>query len=227
MPIEKGLFAAVAVLMLGGNAALAQDRGFYLGGGIGKTKANNAGSCSDLDTVFLPGFSCSSNDTSTGWKLFAGYQFNRYFAAEAGYVDLGNFKISASGNFAGPPFPPGPGTASGSDKAKGFSFDAVGTLPINEQFGLIGRIGVLAWTLDASTNAAQTNAVPTLSVSESDKATGTGLDFGVGVKYDFDKNIGVRAEFQRFKSIGNDTTGKSDIDLISVGILYRLSSGFY
>lgn len=220
MSTQRAFIAVAALIFFGSGAGYAQDQGFYMGGGIGKSKANNAGSCADLNTVFLPGFSCSSNDTSTGWKLFAGYQFNRYIAAEAGYVDLGDFKISASGNFAGP-LPPGPGTASGSDKASGFSFDVVGTLPIDERFGLIGRIGLFAWSLDATTNVAQTNVINPASASQSDKPTGTSVDFGVGVKYDFNKDIGVRAEFQRFQSIGNDTTGKSDIDLISASILYR------
>lgn len=220
MSIRK-IFPVAALLSLPCGPVLAQAEGWYIGAGAGQSKAGNAGSCSDLNGVFLPGFDCTSNDTSTGWKLFAGYQFNPYLALEGGYVDLGNFKISASGNFAGPPLPPGPGTASGSDKASGFSFDAVGTLPINEQFGLIGRLGLFAWTLDASATASQTNAVPTLSATSSDKPSGTSLDYGVGVKYDFNSVAAVRAEYQRFKNIGNDNTGKSDIDLISASLLYR------
>lgn len=221
MTIAKLSSIAVALLSVCAGAAHAQSEGWYIGAGAGQSKANDAGGCSDLNGLFLPGFDCTSNDTSTGWKLFAGYQFNRNLALEGGYVDLGNFKISASGNFAGPPLPPGPGTASGSDKASGFNLDAVGTLPISEEFGLIGRIGLFAWTLDASATASQTNAVPTLSVTNSDKPSGTSLDYGVGVKYDFNGVAGVRAEYQRFKNIGNDTTGKSDIDLISVSLLYR------
>jgi len=220
MKIAK-LASAALLPALWAGAAHAQSEGWYIGAGAGQSRANNAASCSDLNDVFLPGFDCTSNDTSTGWKLFAGYQFNPYLAVEGGYVDLGNFKISASGNFAGPPLPPGPGMASGSDKASGFNLDAVGTLPINDQFGLIGRIGVFAWSLDASATASQTNAVPTLSASTSDKPSGTGADFGVGAKFDFNGVAGVRVEWQRFKSIGNDTTGKSDVDLISASLLYR------
>jgi OOP family OmpA-OmpF porin len=220
MSIRK-ILPVMAVLSLPCGVVHAQSEGWYIGAGAGQSKANNAGSCSDLNDVFLPGFDCTSNDTSTGWKLFAGYQFNPYLAVEGGHVDLGTFKISASGNFAGAPLPPGPGTASGSDKASGFSLDAVGTLPINEQFGLIGRAGLFAWKLDASATASQTNAVPTLSVSASDNPSGSGLDFGVGAKYDFNSVAGLRVEWQRFKSIGNDTTGKSDIDLISASLLYR------
>jgi len=207
------LLAAFAFVATSGYATVlhAQDRGWYIGAGAGQSKANNVGSCSDLNGLFDPGFSCSINSTDTGWKLFGGYQFNRNLAVEGTYVDLGNFKMSASGTAGGIP-----STASGSDKASGFSVDAVGTWPINEQFGLIGRIGLFAWTLDTSTDASGG-----LVATGSDSPTGTSLDFGVGAKYDFGPNVGARAEFQRFQSVGNDNTGKSDIDLISASLVYR------
>ena len=203
--------AAAVLLTLGSSVVYAQDQGWYMGGGIGQSKANNIGSCSDIfDSVN----SCSIKTTDTGWKLFAGYQVNQHVAFEASYVDLGTFAISGSGLIGGSA---GVFNASGSDKPTGFSFDAVGTWPINAQFGLIGRIGFFAWSLDATANASNGGT----SVSASDKPTGTSVDFGVGVKYDFDKNLGVRAEFQRFASIGNDTTGKSDVDLVSASVVYR------
>jgi OOP family OmpA-OmpF porin len=216
MSIRKILPVAALLPALWAGAAQAQSQGWYIGAGVGQSKANNA-SCSDLSGVFDPGFSCSSNDTDTGWKLFAGYQFNPNFALEGGYVDLGNFKASASGTVAAIPV-----TASGSNKASGFSFDAVGTLPVSEEFGLIGRIGVFAWTLDSTATASGGGVGPPgTTASASDKPSGTGLDFGLGVKYDFNSVVGVRAEWQRFKSIGDDTTGKSDIDLLSASLVYR------
>jgi hypothetical protein len=58
-------------------------------------------------------------------------------------------------------------------------------------------------------------------IDVSNKPSGNSLDFGVGVKYDIDGNIGVRAELQRFQGIGNSTTGKSDVDSISASLVYR------
>jgi len=198
-------------------AAQGQSQGWYIGAGGGGTKANNAGSCSDLNGTFDPGFSCTSNDTSTGWKVFAGYQFNPYLAAEGGYADLGSFKVSASGSITAIP-----ATLSGSDKATGFNLDAVGILPLGEGFGLLGRLGVFAWKLDAtSTQTGGGLFPPGSTATTSNSPTGTSADFGVGVKYDFNGVGGVRVEWQRFKNIGNDNTGKSDIDLISASVLYR------
>lgn len=210
--IKKLSFGAVALCMFSSWGEVhAQDQGFYVGGSVGQSRANDVGNCSDIFDIIN---SCSVKTTDTGWRLFAGYQFNQYVAIEGSYVELGTFTISGSGRIAGTPVF---GNATGSDKANGISLDAVGTLPVNAQFGLIGRIGLFAWTLDASATASGVG----ISASTSDKPTGTSLDYGVGVKYDFAKNLGIRGEFQRFTKIGNDTTGKSDIDLISASILYR------
>ena len=210
--IRQLSFGAVALTMFSGWGEIyAQDQGLYIGGSLGQSRANNVGDCSDVFDIVN---SCSVKTKDTGWRLFAGYQINQNAAIEGSYVDLGTFTISGSGRIAGTPVF---GNASGSDKANGFSLDAVGTLPVNAPVGLVGRIGVFAWTLDASATASGGG----ISASASDKPKGVSLDFGVGVKYDFDRDIGIRGEFERFTNIGNDTTGKSDIDLISASILYR------
>jgi OOP family OmpA-OmpF porin len=212
---KKLIFTTALLVTLGSSVVQAQDQGWYMGIGIGQSKAQDA-SCSDLDVGFpTTGASCSAKDTSTAAKLFGGYQFNQYVAFEAGYVDLGKFTISAN-----KPTNPFGFTADASDKASGFSIDAVGTWSITPQLGVLGRIGFFRWTLDASATLS-TQFAGGANGSASEKATGTDADFGVGVKYDFNKSLGVRAEFQRFKSIGNDNTGKADIDLISASFVYR------
>jgi OOP family OmpA-OmpF porin len=212
---NKTLFiGAAALLMFSGGGLHAQDQGWYIGVGVGQSKAKDVGDCSDLQTLTPSTVSCSTKDTSTGGKVFGGYQFNQYVAAEAGYVNLGKFTLSASVP------PPSPfATASASDKVSGLSVDAVGTWPITPEFALLGRIGIFFWKLEASSSIAFTN--PLAPCCTSDNVTGAGADFGVGAKYDFAKNMGVRAEFQRFKSIGNDTTGKTDVDLLSASFVYR------
>jgi len=215
MSIRK-ILPVAALLSLPCGAVYAQSQGWYIGAGAGQSKATNAASCSDLNGVLDPGFSCSSNDTGTGLKVFAGYQFNPYLGVEGSYVDLGKFKISASGTVA-----LNPATADGSDKASGFGLDAVGTLPINEQFGLLARVGAFHWTLDSTASVTLGGGIPNPTTTASEKPSGTGVDFGVGAKYDFNSVAGLRVEWQRFKSIGNDDTGKSDVDLISASLLYR------
>jgi len=178
------------------------------------------GGCSSLSGLDPGSSSCTGDDSSTGWKVIAGYDINRNLAVEGGYVDLGTFHGSASGTVFGTP-----GMATGNARASGFSLDAVGTLLAGDRFGLVGRIGVFEWSLDAT--ASRTSVAAYSNGTFSGSARGASLDFGVGVKYDFDKNLGVRAELQKFANIGSDATGKSDVSLISASLVYRFRSSFY
>jgi OOP family OmpA-OmpF porin len=96
MSFKKLTFTAALLVTFGSSVAHAQDQGWYMGIGVGQSKAKDVGSCSDLQALTPSTVSCSTKDTSTGTKLFGGYQFNQYVAAEASYVDLGKFTLSAS-----------------------------------------------------------------------------------------------------------------------------------
>ena len=52
--------------------------GWYIGGAFGQTEV--ALDCAGTTAC---------DDSDSGWKIFAGYQFNRNFAVELGYGDLG------------------------------------------------------------------------------------------------------------------------------------------
>src|SRR6185295_9125421 len=96
--------ALVAALgMIAANTASAENAGLYFGLTGGATSVDMGGSKQDFDEDFgLPiaatlelggldviGFDSSLDDSDIGWGLQVGYRFNRYVAAEVGYVDLG------------------------------------------------------------------------------------------------------------------------------------------
>jgi opacity protein-like surface antigen len=60
-----------------------------------------------------------------------------------------------------------------------------------------------------------------VSATSSDKDTSTDLTFGVGAAFDINRNVGVRAEYQKYKDMGGSSVGKSDVDVLSIGVLYR------
>lgn len=180
--------------------ASAQDAGFYAGIAFGRSDFKDA----------CAGVPIACDDADTAWKLFGGYQFNKYLGAEFGYVDLG--KASANGTILG-------AAASATAKAKGWELLGVGTLPFSDKFSAYGKAGLFRWDADVSATAVIPGFAPA-AVSASDN--GTDVTFGLGLKYDHTKNIGVRLEWQRYKDVGNDaTTGKSDVDLLSVGIVFK------
>jgi OOP family OmpA-OmpF porin len=131
-------------------------------------------------------------------KFIGGYRFNRNLGVEIGYTDLGEATESGGGITA---------TA----EASAMELVAVGFLPLNPNFSIIGKVGMYRGDVDVS-------APGIGSVSESN----TGLTFGVGVQWDFTKNLGVRGEWQRYADVGGDNIGgEFDVDVISVGVLWR------
>jgi OOP family OmpA-OmpF porin len=86
--MERVLFAGIvgAAIAASSPAAVAQapgDAGWYVGAALGQDQL-------DLDCTGAT--ACDDKDSS--WKVFAGYHFNRSFAVEVGYGDLG--KATAS-----------------------------------------------------------------------------------------------------------------------------------
>lgn len=209
----KDRFVLSAVLLAEVAFASGAQADWYAGVGAGQSKFNDSPtSCSDLGLD--PGCSFSVDDKDTGWRLFGGYRFNPNGAVELGYVDLGKAKIKdVRGTVTGIPV-----TASGDFKATGVDVSLLGLLPFTKEFGGMARIGLMHWDAKASASASALG----FSTSASDSATGTDLTYGLGLTYDFTNTVGGRLEWQRYKDVGDDnTTGKADIDLLSLSVLFR------
>lgn len=189
----------------------AQDSGWYAGVNIGQSKAkiDDARITSSLLGAEFTGISINDRDHHLGFKVFGGYQFNKYFALEGGYFDLGKFGFTA--NTAVPV-----GTLNGDMSLKGLNLDAVLSLPLTEKFSVFGRVG-LAYA-DAKDSFSGTGQVTVLDPNPSKRAAN--YKFGGGLQYDFTESFGMRAEAERYRV--NDAIGnKGDIDMVSLGALFR------
>src|SRR5688572_33193324 len=92
----KRMSVAGVLLTLMAGPALAQrdddDRagrnldGFYLGGGVGDF-SSSVDEINSLDSIDDAGIDFSDGDNAM--KVFGGWNFNRYFAVQADYVDFG------------------------------------------------------------------------------------------------------------------------------------------
>jgi OOP family OmpA-OmpF porin len=135
------------------------------------------------------------DDTDTAGKILGGYQFSRNFDLEAAYADLGQAK---SGNVT--------------FGATGFEGAGVGMLPLGRSgFSALARGGLFIWKTELKAPGA------------SNDATGTSLTYGLGLKFDFNRDFAGRLEWQRYKDVGDvNKTGQSDIDFIGVSLMYRL-----
>ena len=206
--LALAVIAALAVLA--SPLASADDTGWYAGANVGRSKAKiddpriNA-------ALLRGGFASSSivdDDRATGFKLFGGYQFNRYFALEGGYFDLGKFGYTATTVPAG--------TLRGDIRLKGLNLDTVGILPLTDKLSAFGRVGVAY--ASARDTFRGTGAVlvrnPTANKREAN------IKFGVGMQYAFTDALAMRVEAERYRV--NDAVGnRGDVDLVSLGLLYR------
>lgn len=192
----------ITVALLGFSALVAAPVAFaagatpwYVGGSIGQTTMKDG----------CTGFVGACDDKDSGNKFFGGYQFNPNLAVEASYVGMG--KATASGVVFGLPY-------TGTAKATGWGAAAVGTLPVNKEFSVFGKLGVVMSELKYSEVYG--------GVPYNFSGASTGANFGFGAKYDFSSNVAVRAEWERFSDVGNEaTTGTSDIDMLSIGVVFK------
>jgi OOP family OmpA-OmpF porin len=191
--------------------AVADDSGWYAGANVGQSRAkiDDPRIAAQLLGTGVTGVSIADNKRDTGYKLFGGYRVNKNFALEGGYFNLGRFSYVATTVPAG--------TLAGNIRLQGLNLDAVGMLPITEQFSVFGRLGVnYAQARDsfASTGAVLAPINPNPSKNQ------VNYKFGAGLQYDFTKSLGMRLEAERYRI--NDAVGnKGDVDLYSLGLVYR------
>lgn len=164
---------------------------FYVGGSVGYTQFK--------DICEVANVPCDDNDT--GWRAFGGYQFNQYFALELGFADLGEATGSgAIGSFA-------------VEVKEAVDLSALLTFPVANRLSLLLRLGAhrVRTTVDQ-----EGPGFGTLH----DSKTGSSFTLGAGAEYSFGK-LGVRAEWQRYDNVASGTDAESDIDVFSVGLLFR------
>lgn len=203
--MRSQLVATLAGLILAASSAAAWSQApgnLYLGAGIGRAEMKDA--C--VQTTGITFTSC--DDAQTGWKLFAGYQFHPNLAAEVAFDNFGGTTASFTG--AG---------SSGDAKIDIAAYDLslIGSWPLASRFAIFGRLGAFYSDVRNRRRVTSGGTSTTSAVS----ASNTNLTFGAGVSFQLNPNLGLRAEWQRFNAVGGDDTGQSDIDLLTLGALYR------
>jgi OmpA-OmpF porin, OOP family len=187
--------AALAAMTLGvPSVGLAQgaDSGVYIGGSFGQSQSKDA--CTGVSGA---GVSCDDKDTA--YRLFGGYQVSKHFAVEVGYHQFGE----ATANF---------GNFRATIEATAFDAVAVGILPVANNFSVFGKIGLYQGDTEFTSN------IPGVT---NESKSNTDLTFGLGVQFDLAKNFAIRAEYQKFQDMGGGNIGEVDIDVMSIGALFR------
>lgn len=194
--------------------------GFYAGMSLAGTDNKDWNSSSINSDLAASGITATSEIDNTdangniAWKLFGGYEINRFFAVETGYMAFQDVYANVSATA------PTVGTARLGLQTEAWMLAAKGTYPVSENFSLFAKLGANFWdqTLLTTNTTVYPNNSPSkplqgTQVSESD--SGSGLYYGVGASYDLGKYLTLRAEWERF-----DVNG-ADIDAFSGGVLFK------
>ena len=197
----------VAIALAASSVACAQG---YIVGSVGSsTIAADKGRLDGiLTTAGAAALQSTLDKRDTGYKVQGGYQFSPNLAVEGSWVDLGKFNYSAT--FTG-------GNAQFDAKASGFNVAALGVLPLNQTVSLFGKLGVIYAKVEANARAVGAGGAAWASASDSNwKPT-----WGLGGTFNVNKQIGIRAEYEQFSKLGGTNTGKGNVDLLSVGVVFK------
>ena len=125
-------------------------------------------------------------NSSTAFSVLGGYTIYSNFAAEVAFVNFGSVDRALGTTL----------------KSRALSVSAVGSIPLNDQFSLIGKLGV------ASTTFKATNF---------DSDSEIGVTFGVATQFNFDKEISMRAGYDVYKV----SADSADENVMSLGAIYQ------
>jgi hypothetical protein len=110
-------------------------------------------------------------------------------------------------------------------KSKGFEIVGVGSLPLDEDLSLIGKFGLLHWTVTGS--GALTGTPPAGAVFWPTPATygasdsGNSAIVGLGLKFKVGEKFVARAEYEATPAnIGTYATGQTKLQIFSASLLY-------
>lgn len=140
--------------------------------------------------------SADSADTrSEAWKVYTGYQINKYLGIEGGYANLNDMTATT-------------GTVTSNMVADAWTLGAVLSYPLTNKLSVMGKLGAAYMLRDIKTKDGTA-----LAVRGGDDSYQP--NYGVGVSYALLDFLNVRAEWERF-----DTDG-SNIDLMTAGIAMK------
>ena len=203
------LICLASLAALGSTQSIAQNTAHFYGGvGLGQaqSKINNNRINNTLIGTGATTTTLTNENEDASYKVFGGYQINPYFGFEAGYFSLGEFGFKSTTNPTG--------TLDGRLKIEGMNVDLVGTMPVNDQLSLIGRLGV--HNARTSDTFRGTGAV---TANTNTEARETNYKAGFGFAYKFSESMSLRGELERYRV--NDAVGSNgDINVASLSLVF-------
>jgi OOP family OmpA-OmpF porin len=201
------LSATLASALVIGSAAQAATPGAYAGAGLGYSRLETPNYFKDVPNnafVFT-----SDKRGGIGGRVFAGYNFNKYFGVEGAYTHFASSKNTISVTSVG--------NVKLTNSLVAASIVGKAYLPVEQNVNLyaLGGLARVSSTLEGKSTF--TNAGKTVTRKYRPV-------YGVGVSYDVNSQVTTSLEFSRIEGSGNLKTSEKAIpnaDLISFNVSYN------
>ncbi len=161
----------------------------YFGAGLGWSNFH--------DACGLAENNCTNDALNYG--VYAGYQFNVYFALEAGIHSYSQLKANSSDNTS---------TAD----IWGGNVAMVFTLPVSNRVSLYSKLGGVYLDIDKEVDSADF-----ASAQEWDVLAALGMDYRLSHRW------ALRGEYTFIDGVGSSDTGQADLHSLTLGLTYHFS----
>jgi OOP family OmpA-OmpF porin len=222
---RKPLLLALALLATPAAAQVS----WYAGASAGQARTSDDLVANRESTLlFASNVRTDFDDKDSAWKAFGGVRFSRVLGLELTYADLGSHSMNTTLLGGDPAFP---AAILINRKITGYGLDVVGTIPLaDDRLNLFGKVGTFRARLDADASL-EGNIEFSGGAGErsrSTKRTENVVHWGLGAQYWITPTIAIRAEFERYNSVGkafevggSGTTGEADTDVAWIGVVAR------
>jgi OOP family OmpA-OmpF porin len=133
------------------------------------------------------------DDTDTGLNIYGGIKFNEYFGLELSYTDFGKQEDEFTSVY----------TFDVSVEVVGLGFSAVGFLPISDNLGLLGKLGVIDLEADLTFDA------------HPESKDGSDLFYGIGAEYRLSEQFSFRSVWEIV------VANRADFDMLSINAQFN------
>ncbi len=188
-PYLSTVCAALFTMSLAPATLAADENGWTIGVDYGRTEAKKY--CDNI---------ANCNNTDKGPKIEVGYDFNKNWGVELGYTSFGTLFDSDEDSL------------SLSQKSNAITLSVLGTVPINDWFGIYGRAGFARYDTNNSGSIA---GVPV------DDESGNTPMWGAGAKFTLNEQFALRLEYQNYADLSDQPGRKDDVQGLFAGGVYR------
>lgn len=186
----------------------ASEGDYYYGGlGIGAARGKLDAADITRERAGVDASSFTRDDHDNSYRLFGGYQINRYLGIEAGYFHLGHFGFDAQTTPAG--------TVTGRSSVQGLNLDLVGTMPMTERLSALARIGAQY----ARTRSTLSGTGAAAGLQSSPSARHADYKVGAGLQYALSPSFLVRGEVERYR-VSDAMSHKLNVNTLSLSLVF-------